>query len=214
MENVGDGSAAAPVDSYRLTEEIQLEKNKKEMLQMSTFELKNTIAELEQRLNSVEDEGNEWKTRYETQIELNKQLERQIYILREKSENIRGNPTDRLSSIRSLDQMPVGALNQFVKHLDDEKILLENQLKNFELRIEQEAKAYYKVNNERRMYISEIAQTSVTQEAAKKQQSDPAHATREKPAFKAKYNGPAKRRTMTKRRGEMTKGSHPSNMKH
>ncbi|XP_041440431.1 coiled-coil domain-containing protein 169 isoform X2 [Xenopus laevis] len=177
MENVGDGSAAAPVDSYRLTEEIQLEKNKKEMLQMSTFELKNTIAELEQRLNSVEDE-------------------------------------DRLSSIRSLDQMPVGALNQFVKHLDDEKILLENQLKNFELRIEQEAKAYYKVNNERRMYISEIAQTSVTQEAAKKQQSDPAHATREKPAFKAKYNGPAKRRTMTKRRGEMTKGSHPSNMKH
>ncbi|KAE8627309.1 hypothetical protein XENTR_v10006935 [Xenopus tropicalis] len=158
MEQVGDGSIVAPGGSYQLTEDIQLEKKMKEMLQISTFELKNTIAELERRLNSVEDEGNEWKTRYETQVELNKQLERQIYILREKSENIRGNPTDRLSSIRSFDQMPLGALNQFLKHLDDEKILMENQLKDFELRIEQEAKAYYKVNNERRMYVSEISQ--------------------------------------------------------
>ncbi|KAE8627310.1 hypothetical protein XENTR_v10006935 [Xenopus tropicalis] len=123
-------------------------------------------------------------------------------------------PKDRLSSIRSFDQMPLGALNQFLKHLDDEKILMENQLKDFELRIEQEAKAYYKVNNERRMYVSEISQTSVTQEAAKKQQPDPAHATREKPAFKGNYNGPAKRKTMTKRKGEMKKGNQPSNMKH
>ncbi|KAG8452745.1 hypothetical protein GDO86_004510 [Hymenochirus boettgeri] len=191
---------AAVRHSQREAEDNQLEREKKEMLKVSIFELKNTIAELERRLKSVGDEGNEWKTRYETQMELNKQLERQIYILQEKSENIRGNPTDRLSSIRSYDQMPVGALTQFLKHLDEEKGLLENQLKDFELRIEQETKAYYKVNNERKMYVSEISQISVGQEAAKKQQvSDPAHTTWDKPAFKRAHTNLSKQRNMEKK---------------
>ncbi|NXM97555.1 CC169 protein, partial [Sylvia borin] len=50
---------------------------------------------------------NEWKTRYETQVELNKQLERQINILRDKVELIRGNPADKLSIVRTFDKMPV-----------------------------------------------------------------------------------------------------------
>ncbi|NXR42248.1 CC169 protein, partial [Zosterops hypoxanthus] len=50
---------------------------------------------------------NEWKTRYETQVELNKQLERQINILRDKVELIRGNPADKLSVVRTFDKMPV-----------------------------------------------------------------------------------------------------------
>uniref|UniRef100_A0A3B5A6P2 Uncharacterized protein n=1 Tax=Stegastes partitus TaxID=144197 RepID=A0A3B5A6P2_9TELE len=36
--------------------------------------------------------GNEWKTRYETQVELNGQLERQISLIHERLEDIRGNP--------------------------------------------------------------------------------------------------------------------------
>ncbi|NXW11036.1 CC169 protein, partial [Fregetta grallaria] len=51
--------------------------------------------------------GNEWKTRYETQVELNKQLERQINILQEKMELICGNPADKLFIVRTFDQMPV-----------------------------------------------------------------------------------------------------------
>ncbi|XP_066438833.1 coiled-coil domain-containing protein 169 isoform X2 [Eleutherodactylus coqui] len=143
------------------SEELQMETRMKEVLQASIFEMKNTLADLERKLNSVEDEGNEWKTRYETQVELNRQLERQIHALQEKSEYVRGNPTDRLSSIRSYDQMPVGALNQYLKHLEEEKNSMENQLKDFELRIEQESKAYYKVNDERRMYFTEIAQRCI-----------------------------------------------------
>ncbi|NWX25908.1 CC169 protein, partial [Notiomystis cincta] len=50
---------------------------------------------------------NEWKTRYETQVELNKQLERQINILRDKVELIRGNPADKLFIVRTFDKMPV-----------------------------------------------------------------------------------------------------------
>ncbi|KAM9319856.1 coiled-coil domain-containing protein 169-like [Gastrophryne carolinensis] len=171
----------APAGEQQLLEDLQVERRKKEMLQTSLYELKSTVAELERKLNGVNDEGNEWRTRYETQIELNRQLERQIHRLQETTEHIRGNPTDRLSSIRSYEQMPVAALNQYLRRLEEEKTLMENQLKDFELRIEQETKAYYKVNDERRMYISEIAQTSDAQDAVKKQSVDPVKATREKP---------------------------------
>lgn len=41
--------------------------------------------------------GNEWKTRYETQIELNGQLERQMSIIRERLEELRGNPVGELT---------------------------------------------------------------------------------------------------------------------
>jgi hypothetical protein len=37
--------------------------------------------------------GGEWKTRYETQLELNDQLEKQIISLEEKMEKFRGNPS-------------------------------------------------------------------------------------------------------------------------
>ncbi|NXB68531.1 CC169 protein, partial [Struthidea cinerea] len=50
---------------------------------------------------------NEWKTRYETQIELNKQLERQMNIFRDKVELIHRNPADKLSIVRTFDKMPV-----------------------------------------------------------------------------------------------------------
>lgn len=36
--------------------------------------------------------GNEWKTRYETQVELNGQLERQMSLVHERLEGLRGNP--------------------------------------------------------------------------------------------------------------------------
>ncbi|NWS98458.1 CC169 protein, partial [Mionectes macconnelli] len=130
----------------------------RQMLEISILELRNTVTELEKRLNCVEDEGNEWKTRYETQVELNKQLERQINILRAKVERIRGNPADKLSIVRTYDQMPVGSLKKVLKQLEEEKKSLQNQLKHYELRLEQEAKAYYKTNDERRMYLSEILQ--------------------------------------------------------
>nr|XP_048703764.1 coiled-coil domain-containing protein 169 isoform X4 [Caretta caretta] len=173
---MGEGGDSSARGSEQLRLELGQEKQMKEMLELSIFELRNTLTELERRLGSVEDEGNEWKTRYETQVELNRQLERQTGRLQEKMEHIHGNPTDRLSSIRSFDQMPVsflnvlnstapssqmapqGSLNQLLKQLEEEKRNLQNQLKDYELRLEQEAKAYHKANDERRMYLAEISQ--------------------------------------------------------
>lgn len=41
---------------------------------------------------SADVSGNEWKTRFETQVELNGQLERQISLIHERLEDLRGNP--------------------------------------------------------------------------------------------------------------------------
>ncbi|XP_053564418.1 coiled-coil domain-containing protein 169 isoform X2 [Bombina bombina] len=169
----------APSNTQRLTEELQVERQMKEMLQISTFELRSTVAELEKRLNSIEDE-------------------------------------DRLASIRSFDHMPIGALNQFFKHLEEEKISLENQLKEFEHRIQQETKAYYKVNDERRIYVTEIAQTTAAQEAGKKQQIDPANATREKQVLNGLYTA-ANQKKGTKKKEPVkksTKDNHLPKIKH
>uniref|UniRef100_A0A669QSK2 Uncharacterized protein n=1 Tax=Phasianus colchicus TaxID=9054 RepID=A0A669QSK2_PHACC len=47
---------------------------------------------------------------------------------------------------------------EVLEQLKEEKKSLQNQLKDYELRLEQEAKAYHKANDERRMYLSEILQ--------------------------------------------------------
>ncbi|KAK4829968.1 hypothetical protein QYF61_008099 [Mycteria americana] len=51
-----------------------------------------------------------------------------------------------------------GSLKEVLKQLEEEKKSLQNQLKDYELRLEQEAKAYHKASDERRMYLSEILQ--------------------------------------------------------
>ncbi|XP_059820052.1 coiled-coil domain containing 169 isoform X2 [Hypanus sabinus] len=123
-----------------LSSELEQEKEMRDMLDQSVSELRNTVSQLEKRIDNIEDEGNEWKTRYETQQELNLQLARQIRTLEQKVVFTRGNPANRLSSVRSFEEMSMGALQQMIKQLDKEKKSLLNQLKNYEWRIEQEAK--------------------------------------------------------------------------
>ncbi|XP_070839330.1 coiled-coil domain-containing protein 169 [Chaetodon trifascialis] len=155
--------------SARLQAELEQERELKEMLEESVSDLRNTMCELQDRLHSVDGEGNEWKTRYETQIELNGQLERQMSLIHERLEDLRGNPMDRLASIRSYDDMPVETLRQRLKLLTEEKSDLQAQLMDCHLRIEQEGKAFHKTNDERRAYLSEIAKLSSTLEGQKRQ---------------------------------------------
>ncbi|CAM2095947.1 coiled-coil domain-containing protein 169 isoform X1 [Caretta caretta] len=220
---MGEGGDSSARGSEQLRLELGQEKQMKEMLELSIFELRNTLTELERRLGSVEDEGNEWKTRYETQVELNRQLERQTGRLQEKMEHIHGNPTDRLSSIRSFDQMPVsflnvlnstapssqmapqGSLNQLLKQLEEEKRNLQNQLKDYELRLEQEAKAYHKANDERRMYLAEISQTSATLKIAERQKTDAVQIKRENQILRRRHNVPENQRILDPKKGPIKK---------
>ncbi|XP_041114842.1 coiled-coil domain containing 169 [Polyodon spathula] len=192
-------------DTDRLRIELEQEKQMKEMLEQSASELRNTVADLEKRLSNVEDEGNEWKTRFETQQELNRQLERQINLLQDKMESICGNPADRLSSIRSYDEMPVGALKQILKQLEMDKNSLQNQLKDYTLRIEQEAKAYHKTNDERRTYLTEISKASTGTDATKKQQVAQAQGTQGHQMMKGNFNVANNKRVLHPNKGAIKK---------
>lgn len=185
-----------------LEQELEQERAMRDMLEQSASELRKLVSQLEKRINTIEDEGNEWKTRFETQQELNLQLERQIRILEEKVEYTRGNPADRLSSVRSFQEMPMGALMQFIKQLEKERKSLQNQLKNYEWRIEQEGKAYHKANDERRIYLTEIAQTSLSIETAKKQN---AIGSREMKVLTGKRNLPTAKRILELKKGPIKK---------
>ncbi|XP_042649136.1 coiled-coil domain-containing protein 169-like isoform X3 [Tyto alba] len=199
----GDGQRAADPD--RLALELGRERRKKQMLENSIFELRNTVTELEKRLSSIEDEGNEWKTRYETQVELNKQLERQIRILQDKMELIRGNPADKFSIVHTFDQMSVGSLKEVLKQLEEEKKSLQNQLKDYELRLEQEAKAYHKANDERRMYLSEILQTSATVKIVERQKTDALTGKGENQILRGRYSVPGNPKTVNPQKGSIKK---------
>ncbi|KAM9034476.1 coiled-coil domain-containing protein 169 [Sarcophilus harrisii] len=144
---------------------------KRDIVQLTTIEIRNKIVELEEGLKNVDDEGNEWKTRYEAQIEFNNQLEKQILSLREKMAKVHGNPSDRLSSIRAYERMPLNSLNQLLKQLEKEKRSLECQVKEYELKLEQASKAFHKTNDERRAYLAEVSQLTISQ-ASKKQPMD------------------------------------------
>ncbi|NXF63708.1 CC169 protein, partial [Ciccaba nigrolineata] len=177
----------------------------RQMLENSILELRTTVTELEKRLSSVEDEGDEWKTRYETQVELNKQLERQINILQGRMELIRGNPADKLSIVRTFDQMPVSSLKEVLKQLEEEKQSLQNQLKDYELRLEQETKAYHKATDERRMYLSEILQTSATLKIVERQKSDALTCKGENRILRGRYSVPGNPKMVNPQKGSIKK---------
>ncbi|XP_032259076.1 coiled-coil domain-containing protein 169 isoform X1 [Phoca vitulina] len=199
----GRGDNFDGVSTDRLKMELPEEIRLKDIVQLSMLEIRHKIAELEAKLNS-DDEGGEWKIRYETQLELNDQLEKQVVSLEEKMEKIRGNPSDRLSSICVYEQMPVEYLNTLLKQLEKEKRSLGNQVKDCALRLEQESKAYHKTNNERRRYLAEMSQVSDSYQVSKRQQMDQLPRMKEKLVKMGRYN-PVNRKIMNAKRGPVKK---------
>ncbi|XP_052278823.1 coiled-coil domain-containing protein 169-like isoform X7 [Dreissena polymorpha] len=155
---------ADEVDEYELEKlraEILQERQMKEMLDQSAKELRITVEELEKRYEAIENEGNEWKTRFETQEEMNQQLERQIIMLQDKIEEAKRNLKDAGKTPRdakSFDDLS-DANPAMVKTMEKEKALLYNQLRDLEWRLDQESKAYHKANDERKQYVLEINTT-------------------------------------------------------
>ncbi|XP_034520962.1 coiled-coil domain-containing protein 169 [Ailuropoda melanoleuca] len=199
----GRGDSFDGVSTDRLKMKLMEEIHLKDIVQLSMLELRCKIAELEAKLNT-DDEGGEWKVRYETQLELNDQLEKQIVSLEEKMEKIRGNPLDRLSSIFVYEQMPVEYLNTLLKQLEKEKRSLENQVKNCALRREQESKAYHKTTNECRRYLAEMSRVSDSYQVSKRQQMDQLPRMKENLVKMGRYN-PVNQKTMNAKRGPVKK---------
>uniref|UniRef100_A0A667GN32 Coiled-coil domain containing 169 n=3 Tax=Felinae TaxID=338152 RepID=A0A667GN32_LYNCA len=181
----------------------------KDIVQLSMLEIIHKIEELEAKLNT-DDKGGEWKVRYETQLELNDQLEKQIVSLEEKMKKICGNPSDRLSFIRVYEKMPVESLNILLKQLEKEKRRLKNQVKDYALRLEQESKAYHKTNNECHTYLAEMSQVSDSYQVSKRQQMDQLPRMKENSVKMVRYN-PVNQKTMNAKRGpgkKITRSNH------
>ncbi|XP_055370431.1 coiled-coil domain containing 169 isoform X4 [Betta splendens] len=135
----GDGDYSK-YDVAGLQAALQQERQTKEMLEESVSDLRSTMCDLQDRLHSVDGEGNEWKTRFETQTELNGQLQRHVSLIQDRLEELRGDPADRLASIRAYDDMALETLRQRVKLLAEEKRDLQGQLLDCHRRVEQERK--------------------------------------------------------------------------
>ncbi|XP_038134753.1 coiled-coil domain containing 169 isoform X2 [Cyprinodon tularosa] len=142
-------------DMARLQEEFREEVEIREMLIDSVSDLRYTVAEMQARLHNVDGEENEWKTRFETQVELNGQLEKQITHVQQRLESIKGNPVDRLAFIRSYEGMTVEMLRQHLMVLTEEKSELQKQLRDCYLQIEQEGKLSSVQKLQRRQYSNQ-----------------------------------------------------------
>ncbi|KAJ8297888.1 hypothetical protein KUTeg_024419 [Tegillarca granosa] len=162
------------IDEYELEKiraEIQQERQMKEMLEQSATELKATVEELEKRYDTIDNEGNEWKTRFETQQEINEQLDKQIIALQEKVDEAKRNLKEAKDAAVAAKEANRGraknsificvANPHMVRMLEKEKQMLSNQLRDIEWRIDQESKAYHKANDERKQYSVEINATQV-----------------------------------------------------
>ena len=78
----------------QLKSELLEELHMKDLIQLSITELRCKIMELKAKL-TIANIGNEWKTRYEIQLEVNDQLKKQIVTLKEKWEKLHADPSDR-----------------------------------------------------------------------------------------------------------------------
>lgn len=145
----------------KIRQEIAQEKQMKEMLEQSAAELRATVEELENRYDTIDNEGNEWKTRYETQTEINEQLERQILNLQNKVQEAKSNLKDAGKTPRDMNRFDdlSDANPHMIRMLEKEKQMLSSQLRDLEWRLDQESKAYHKANDERRNFQSEIKTT-------------------------------------------------------
>ncbi|XP_065751983.1 coiled-coil domain-containing protein 169 [Phocoena phocoena] len=206
----GRGDTFDGMNTDRLKLELLEERHLKDIVQLSVLEIRHKIAELEAKLNT-DDEGGEWKTRYETQLELNDQLEKQIVSLKEKMEKICGNPSDRLSPIRVYEWMPVEALNTLLKQLEKEKRSLENQVKYSALRLEQESKDYHKTSRERCTYLAERSQVSGSYQVSKRQQMDQLPRMKENLVKTGRCNS-VNQKTMNAMRGPVKKISRSNHL--
>ncbi|XP_058543401.1 coiled-coil domain-containing protein 169 isoform X1 [Neofelis nebulosa] len=205
----GRGANFDGVSTDRLEKELLEEIRQKDIVQLSMLEIIHKIEELEAKLNT-DDKGGEWKVRYETQLELNDQLEKQIVSLEEKMKKICGNPSDRLSFIRVYEKMPVESLNILLKQLEKEKRRLKNQVKDYALRLEQESKAYHKTNNDCHTYLAEMSQVSDSYQVSKRQQMDQLPRMKENSVKMVRYN-PVNQKTMNAKRGpgiKITRSNH------
>ncbi|XP_078719231.1 coiled-coil domain-containing protein 169 isoform X2 [Lampetra fluviatilis] len=156
MEALGSGPEE---ERTSLRAEIAQQRQMKMMLEISIKELQKTAIEMEKRLGQVEEEGCEWRTRYETQRELNERLRLQLEEMRTKVKEGRDTLRERSNVMQGYNQQSKESLKQLLWKKEEERQSLQETLVDYEWRIAQEAKAYHKVINEKREVLNQLGET-------------------------------------------------------
>ncbi|XP_016071431.1 PREDICTED: coiled-coil domain-containing protein 169 [Miniopterus natalensis] len=196
------------------TEELKLELSeelhKKDLAQLSVIELRHKIVELKAKL-TTDNKGSDWKTRYELQLVVNNQLKKQIAALKEKLEKLGSHPSDRLSTIRVYEGMPVKSLITLLEKLHKEKRCLEHQVKYYLLKLEEESNAYQKIRDERHIYLAKLSQVFRLQRISRRQQMDELHRMKENPVKTGRYNT-ANQQIVNAKRGSAKKATRSNHL--
>jgi chromosome segregation ATPase len=147
-------------DLERLRAELSRERQMNDAVEQSLSELRTTVDDLEKRMEGFDDESCEWKTRYETQVEMNEQLRIQVQVLTDKVEEAKQMLKDgKLPKTMRMFDNSAEVTPHFVRTLERSKQIFENQLRDLEWRLDQESKAYHKANEERKNYVMEVSAT-------------------------------------------------------
>lgn len=93
---------------------------------------------------------------------MNNQLEKQIVLLREKLGQLKipsrdGKPSNHLKTYNGLSDAEIKKL---MRQLEKDKVELQGQLRDLEWRLDNESKAYHKINEERKKYLTELDETA------------------------------------------------------
>uniref|UniRef100_S4RCS3 Uncharacterized protein n=1 Tax=Petromyzon marinus TaxID=7757 RepID=S4RCS3_PETMA len=104
--------------------------------------------------------GCEWRTRYETQRELNERLRLQLEEMRTKVKEGRDTLRERMNVMQGYNQQSKESLKQLLWKKEEERQSLQETLVDYEWRIAQEAKAYHKVINEKREVLNQLGEVS------------------------------------------------------
>nr|KAF6360045.1 hypothetical protein mMyoMyo1_011003 [Myotis myotis] len=128
------------------------------------------------------------KMLYETQLEVNYQLREQIVTLKEKLGKLSGDPSDIQGTIEVYMELSTRYLVKLLRKLLQEKRRLENQVKYYSVKAEQEERAYKKVKDERQKYLNSLFQVSHLHEIPRRQHMDEFHRRKEIPVEIGRYN--------------------------
>ncbi|XP_045708148.1 coiled-coil domain-containing protein 169 [Phyllostomus hastatus] len=204
----GDNFEGIGIEQLKL--ELLEELYMKNLIQLSIIELRHKIMDLKAKL-TIANISNEWKTRYEVQLEVNNQLKKQIVTLKEKLEKLHVDPSDRLSSIRVCERMTEKSLVALLEKLEREKRRLEHQVKYYLLKLEEESKAYQKLKDERQIYLAKLSQVSRLNQISRRQQMNELHRMKENPVKMGRHNT-ANQKIINAKRGSTKKSTRSSHV--
>ncbi|KAK3724606.1 hypothetical protein QZH41_016406 [Actinostola sp. cb2023] len=139
----------------RLKAELQQEKQMKEMLDESSQELEKTITEMQDKFDTVDNEG-------------------------------------KPKHIKTYNGLSDTEVRKLMRKMERDKAALEGQLRDLEWRLDNESKAYHKINEERTKYITELHEAnSVIDDTKTKRRQALNDAQKESDAQFARITNPA-----------------------